>query len=198
MFFFFSSRRRHTRFDCDWSSDVCSSDLVSIGIGIVEETALLGDETLGILARAPGVPAERPLPGEPSDHCDGAVEVLALDVLRHILVVDPAPAVACHLVAELDHGARRLRIALERHGDGEDRDRDAARLEEAHHAPEAGPAAIFVDRLHAQMALPDEGRRADDLGEEGFRRAIAMQDGVLAAFLVIDDDLEGKTRPAWP
>src|SRR5256886_5254504 len=27
--FFFSSRRRHTRFDCDWSSDVCSSDLRS-------------------------------------------------------------------------------------------------------------------------------------------------------------------------
>src|SRR5256886_4942289 len=30
-FFFFSSRRRHTRFDCDWSSDVCSSDLISVG-----------------------------------------------------------------------------------------------------------------------------------------------------------------------
>src|SRR2546430_10427833 len=28
-FFFFSSRRRHTRFDCDWSSDVCSSDLMA-------------------------------------------------------------------------------------------------------------------------------------------------------------------------
>src|SRR5690242_21570276 len=28
MFFFFSSRRRHTRLTCDWSSDVCSSDLV--------------------------------------------------------------------------------------------------------------------------------------------------------------------------
>src|SRR5215204_6345777 len=27
MFFFFSSRRRHTRSLCDWSSDVCSSDL---------------------------------------------------------------------------------------------------------------------------------------------------------------------------
>src|SRR2546430_6795702 len=26
IFFFFSSRRRHTRFDCDWSSDVCSPD----------------------------------------------------------------------------------------------------------------------------------------------------------------------------
>src|SRR5690606_34386390 len=28
-FFFFSSRRRHTRFSRDWSSDVCSSDLVA-------------------------------------------------------------------------------------------------------------------------------------------------------------------------
>src|SRR5207237_1484501 len=29
LFFFFSSRRRHTRFKCDWSSDVCSSDLAT-------------------------------------------------------------------------------------------------------------------------------------------------------------------------
>src|SRR5690606_40899548 len=28
LLFFFSSRRRHTRFSRDWSSDVCSSDLV--------------------------------------------------------------------------------------------------------------------------------------------------------------------------
>src|SRR5437870_11507024 len=32
-FFFFSSRRRHTRWPRDWSSDVCSSDLVSLLIG---------------------------------------------------------------------------------------------------------------------------------------------------------------------
>src|SRR5260370_14082305 len=30
-YFFFSSRRRHTRFKCDWSSDVCSSDLWNFG-----------------------------------------------------------------------------------------------------------------------------------------------------------------------
>src|SRR2546426_9305433 len=30
-FFFFSSRRRHTRLQGDWSSDVCSSDLVIAG-----------------------------------------------------------------------------------------------------------------------------------------------------------------------
>src|SRR2546428_4373471 len=33
IFFFFSSRRRHTRSDRDWSSDVCSSDLI---YGILE------------------------------------------------------------------------------------------------------------------------------------------------------------------
>src|SRR5260370_4643807 len=35
--FFFSSRRRHTRFKCDWSSDVCSSDL---GLRFSEATRL--------------------------------------------------------------------------------------------------------------------------------------------------------------
>src|SRR5699024_11674099 len=32
-FFFFSSRRRHTRSKRDWSSDVCSSDLIVQGVG---------------------------------------------------------------------------------------------------------------------------------------------------------------------
>src|SRR5207302_6637088 len=40
-FFFFSSRRRHTRFSRDWSSDVCSSDLVTSRSSLVsEETAV--------------------------------------------------------------------------------------------------------------------------------------------------------------
>src|SRR2546429_1407367 len=40
-FFFFSSRRRHTRCSRDWSSDVCSSDLVAAGEARREE----GEET---------------------------------------------------------------------------------------------------------------------------------------------------------
>src|SRR6266568_559947 len=36
-FFFFSSRRRHTRWNCDWSSDVCSSDLPRVGVREVDE-----------------------------------------------------------------------------------------------------------------------------------------------------------------
>src|SRR5436190_15781565 len=34
LLFFFSSRRRHTRSLCDWSSDVCSSDLMLEAAGI--------------------------------------------------------------------------------------------------------------------------------------------------------------------
>src|SRR5690606_41010027 len=49
-FFFFSSRRRHTRFSRDWSSDVCSSDLACfmakpaagpVGEGLGHEAGLL-------------------------------------------------------------------------------------------------------------------------------------------------------------
>src|SRR5690625_7912149 len=40
--FFFSSRRRHTRWPRDWSSDVCSSDL-SPGIGLLGRALLLRD-----------------------------------------------------------------------------------------------------------------------------------------------------------
>src|SRR6266480_3163913 len=42
--FFFSSRRRHTRLTCDWSSDVCSSDLaMARGAGRLHgQTSLAG------------------------------------------------------------------------------------------------------------------------------------------------------------
>src|SRR2546427_1910441 len=50
-FFFFSSRRRHTRFDCDWSSDVCSSDLKGGGVKIaksVDEAGEIASRMLGM------------------------------------------------------------------------------------------------------------------------------------------------------
>src|SRR3712207_8668919 len=40
MFFFFSSRRRHTRYWRDWSSDVCSSDLSNRPITIINKLLL--------------------------------------------------------------------------------------------------------------------------------------------------------------
>src|SRR5688572_32109872 len=57
MKFFFSSRRRHTSFYCDWSSDVCSSDLPDLGFllllvvllgGIVEQVLCFVVELRGV------------------------------------------------------------------------------------------------------------------------------------------------------
>src|SRR2546428_1821849 len=44
--FFFSSRRRHTRSDRDWSSDVCSSDLGALLREIPADVAVSVDERL--------------------------------------------------------------------------------------------------------------------------------------------------------
>src|SRR5882762_342010 len=54
--FFFSSRRRHTRFKCDWSSDVCSSDLAGYrtslgGTGLVQPA---GSTATQVVARTEG------------------------------------------------------------------------------------------------------------------------------------------------
>src|SRR5256885_2761069 len=40
VFFFFSSRRRHTRLQGDWSSDVCSSDLAPVRLRVPEGDTL--------------------------------------------------------------------------------------------------------------------------------------------------------------
>src|SRR2546427_3116415 len=47
--FFFSSRRRHTRFDCDWSSDVCSSDLKgrAHGMAVLARVDVIDTHDLG-------------------------------------------------------------------------------------------------------------------------------------------------------
>src|SRR5205809_1528074 len=59
MLFFFSSRRRHTRCSRDWSSDVCSSDLVAFGVGttaifnswLTKDVRLSVPETVKIVVR---------------------------------------------------------------------------------------------------------------------------------------------------
>src|SRR5690625_5256549 len=54
MYFFCSSRRRHTRWPRDWSSDVCSSDLLLLavvlhGAGGMDEASLSGENHLVLL-----------------------------------------------------------------------------------------------------------------------------------------------------
>src|SRR5699024_9876889 len=50
--FFFSSRRRHTRSKRDWSSNVCSSDLIAtgkVGLGVKSEGDLIISGTKGYI-----------------------------------------------------------------------------------------------------------------------------------------------------
>src|SRR5215211_8907124 len=60
-FFFFSSRRRHTRSLCDWSSDVCSSDLVGLQGGVepvTQDAELERVEDLVDLVTVPAGPGQ--------------------------------------------------------------------------------------------------------------------------------------------
>src|SRR5437763_6914232 len=60
-FFFFSSRRRHTRYIGDWSSDVCSSDLLPRNVADheaqpftpqIEEVVVIPADLLGLAANS--------------------------------------------------------------------------------------------------------------------------------------------------
>src|SRR5438309_5063605 len=79
-FFFFSSRRRHTRWNCDWSSDVCSSDLrpaprtPSFGLAALEAMAC----AVPVVASAAGGIPEVVKDGESEigrASCRGRVEI---------------------------------------------------------------------------------------------------------------------------
>src|SRR5215510_9339873 len=78
LFFFFSSRRRHTRWPRDWSSDVCSSDLLVRGLEARKHTKQRG------LARA-GRAEER-------------VELAGADRERHVLHRPPVAVALAHLL----------------------------------------------------------------------------------------------------
>src|SRR2546426_10294843 len=80
VFFFFSSRRRHTRLQGDWSSDVCSSDLVvaTIPIGQAPQAVIYvpdavptgagkaGLQPLGVAGSAAHTTLAAPGGGEPT------------------------------------------------------------------------------------------------------------------------------------
>src|SRR5688572_11525137 len=83
-FFFFSSRRRHTRFDCDWSSDVCSSDL---GSGVVRMYRLR--------------------------HVDGSPIAIERTLVPYSLLPDPE-SVTTSLYEALDAYGNRPKRALQR------------------------------------------------------------------------------------
>src|SRR5947209_12188400 len=101
--FFFSSRRRHTRYWRDWSSDVCSSDLRLVGIEGVAALVDVGrahrlahpeDAAVGLLLAADH-PEQRRLAGavRPDDPDDPAARQLEREVVDQDAIAVPLPQV---------------------------------------------------------------------------------------------------------
>src|SRR2546430_336068 len=88
-FFFFSSRRRHTRFDCDWSSDVCSSDLIELPVhlkvtGEIRPAVTPTNVATGSSRKLECAPECQPYP------CLLCHQDLPVRYLDHIAVVTPS------------------------------------------------------------------------------------------------------------
>src|SRR6266480_619413 len=113
VFFFFSSRRRHTRLTCDWSSDMCSSDLAAMARCGSRQCCLrtggdplderdMGDELKQVLITADQLRART---GELAAQIDADYagrDLLLVGVLRGAVMVMADLARAMHLPVQMD------------------------------------------------------------------------------------------------
>src|SRR5690606_12450398 len=112
----FSSRRRHTRFSRDWSSDVCSSDLKvdmhRLGLIIVDEQHRFGVEQRKILQKKAGhMPhvlnmTATPIPRSLALTLYGEMDITVIDVKpagrKHILTSIESPNPRKQLYEKID------------------------------------------------------------------------------------------------
>src|SRR5436190_2409593 len=156
-FFFFSSRRRHTRSLCDWSSDVCSSDLSRGVPDLARDPAVrphlasrdlerLVEHLLRERRQAAEVEPQAPLPAQ-----------LVLDparkVGRRFDTHELAPDVAQEPILELGRG-----LAPHRGRDAE---------------PVPGHVDRAQDRLEHRVRVGHPGLREHALGKSGRRLHVA-------------------------
>ena len=172
--------------------------VVGVSVGAIDEAALLHAKPYGVDRRPALIEAERAGAGDLGVHAHRLGDMERLDFGRRVAIVDPLEPMGGDLPPSLVHRRNRLAIARHRRRHGVDGDGNGAVVEQAMQPPEAGAGAIFVDQFHVHVPLAWPGRSADDLGQEGFRSGIAVQDVVLAALLVIDNELHGDARLVRP
>src|SRR5438093_13180029 len=111
-------------------------------VAIIEKAAELEMKAPRVGAWPPGHPADRPHTGDPLDDLDAEADMLALDLLRHRLVIEPAIAVADDFVALLDKGAGDLGVALGRLGHRQETYLHPEPAEQAQQAPPPDARAV--------------------------------------------------------
>jgi hypothetical protein len=87
--------------------------VVVVGVARIEEAAVLDHGLECVHAEQAGVPAERRLARGLGDHLHRLPDVIELLLEREVAILDPAPAVARHLVAGRSHRLAGGGIELE-------------------------------------------------------------------------------------
>ena len=172
--------------------------IVGVGIGAVEKSAVLDRQRQRVFRRSALIEAQRTRARDLFVHTDRVLNMRPFLGGGEILVFDPFQTVTGDFPTGPPHRIHRGGIAGQRGRHPEHRDRHVARGEHVPQAPKPGARAVFVNRFHVHVPLAGPGRRAYDLRQEGFRRSIAVQDIVLAAFFVIDDELHGDPSVVGP
>ena len=132
--------------------------IVAIVVAVVFKTAIVGHQAAGVGAVASGVPAQRALARELLNDLHADAHVVAFGGFIHILIADPAPAVAGNLMPELPECGCQFRMPLQSHADAKHGERQAAALELAQDAPYARARSVLVDAFHAHVPRSEAGR----------------------------------------
>src|SRR5262249_26186197 len=144
------------------------------------------------------VPAEGALTHRLLEGGDGTGDVLALGGARQLVVLDPPPAVAAHVVAGLADGLGGQPGALEGAGAAEDGQGRTALVEEPGESPDPDAAAVLEHALGGEVAALHTAVHALGLGETALRVALAVLHRRLRALLVVDDEVDGETGAVRP
>ncbi len=172
--------------------------VVVIGVGNIVETAFGSRQPHRPDRSAAQIHALRPFAHHFRMQPDRLHHVGALGLLVMVAIVDPLQAVRGDFPVRGLHGGHLVGRARESGGDAVDGDRHLCPGEQAVQAPEAGAGPVFVDGFHVPMAQARPWRSTRDLRQEGLRGLVAVEDAVLAAFLVVDHELHGHMGATGP
>src|SRR3712207_1656270 len=199
-FFFFSSRRRHTRYWRDWSSDVCSSDLALVyGHHDVQPV-----DPLELWVHPPFEPTRVETPDGPELHARGAIDDKG-NVAFHLLGMrahlaatgrdTPAVTVKLLVEGEEESGSPHFAALLQEH---EDRLAcDVVVVSDTGMAARDLPSAVVSMRGLADAEITVRGP-AVDLHSGSFGGAVPNPLHAMAALLAALHDEQGRvTLPGF-